>query len=49
VPKSFPQKITNPNSKHIKAAHKILVKLTPWGCDFAFKTVYADFISKDNV
>jgi hypothetical protein len=39
APKSFRQKITNPNCKHIKAAqkifyekaaHKILVKLTPW-------------------
>jgi hypothetical protein len=38
VPKSFHQKITNPNCKHIKAAqktfaqkaaHKILAKLTP--------------------
>jgi hypothetical protein len=41
VPKSFHQKIPNPNCKHIKAtqkklsyekaAHKILVKLTPGG------------------
>ncbi len=38
MPKSFRQKITNPNCKHLncrkklsydKAAHKILVKLTP--------------------
>ncbi len=34
APKSFCQKITNPNYKHIKAAHKILVKLTP-GCQYA--------------
>ncbi len=50
APKSFCQKITNPNCKHIKAAqktfiqkaaHKILVKLTP---GLIFRKYFKEFL-----